>query len=109
MFRQHYACLHEGRRNVDLAGVFSEAIMTLPSHSGLYYISLSSAKCHLSQPFSFFCSSPRSSSRAGGTHIAILARSLVYYLSVALPPKLVDQLALKIAEQTTKWISTLFR
>lgn len=54
-------------------------------------------------------SSPRTASRAGGTHIAILARSLMYYLSVALQPKAADQLALKIAEQTTKWISALFR
>ena len=56
-----------------------------------------------------FCSSPRTSSRAGGTHIAILARSLMYYLSVALQPKAADQLALKITEQTTKWICALFR
>jgi glutamate/tyrosine decarboxylase-like PLP-dependent enzyme len=61
---------------------------------------------HLIQPLQV---PPHSACRAGGTHIAILARSLAAYLQVALRPKDVEQLLQKITEQTTTWISTLFR
>lgn len=53
--------------------------------------------------------SPKTSLRAGGTHLAVLARSLGAYLHVSLESKDLERAAKVISEQTTKWLLTVFK
>ena len=53
--------------------------------------------------------SPNTSLRAGGTHLAVLARSLGAYLHVSLESKDLERAAKVISEQTTKWLLTVFK
>jgi len=52
---------------------------------------------------------PKTSLRAGGTHLAVLARSLGAYLNVSLESKDLERATKVISEQTTKWLLTIFK
>ena len=53
--------------------------------------------------------SPKTSLRAGGTHLAVLARSVAAYLHVALSFQDVDKAARQLSLQTTKAIMSMFK
>ena len=59
--------------------------------------------------YTCFTHSPKTSLRAGGTHLAVLARSLGAYLHVSLESKDLERAAKAISEQTTKWLLTVFK
>ncbi len=53
--------------------------------------------------------SPKSSLRAGGTHLAVLGRSLAAYLYTALETADVDKAAAVISGQTTRLLTSIFK
>ena len=53
--------------------------------------------------------SPKTSLRAGGTHLAVVARGLASYLHVALESRDAEKVSRNINEQTTKWILSMFK
>ena len=53
--------------------------------------------------------SPKTSLRAGGTHIAVLARSVAAYLYVALSTADIDKASRQLSLQTTKTLMALFK
>ncbi len=54
-------------------------------------------------------SSPKTSLRAGGTHLAVLARSVAAYLYVALSTVDIDKASRQLSLQTTKALMALFK
>ena len=53
--------------------------------------------------------SPKTSLRAGGTHLVVLARSIAAYLQVALDVGDLDRAARTFNQQTTKTLMTIFK
>ena len=56
----------------------------------------------------FFCS-PKTSLRAGGTHLVVLARSLAAYLMAALDQTDLEKASRTLNQHTTKAIMTIFK
>ena len=54
-------------------------------------------------------SSPKTSLRAGGTHLSVLARGLASYLHVSLDSKEVDRIGRVLSQQTTRWILDMMK
>ena len=53
--------------------------------------------------------SPKTSLRAGGTHLSVLARGLASYLHVSLDNKEVERIGKLLTEQTTQWILDMMK
>jgi hypothetical protein len=53
--------------------------------------------------------SPKTSLRAGGTHLSVLARGLASYLHVSLDGKEVDRIGRLLSQQTTRWIVNMMK
>ena len=53
--------------------------------------------------------SPKTSLRAGGTHLSVLARGLASYLHVSLDSKEVDRIGRVLSQQTTRWILDMMK
>ena len=66
-------------------------------------ITLASCKSCLS-----LCS-PKTSLRAGGTHLAVLARSVMLYLNVSLESGDLDKVSKSVNMQTTRALMALFK
>lgn len=57
----------------------------------------------------FLCDRPKTSLRAGGTHLVVLARSIAAYLQAALDVGDLDRASRTLSQQTTKALMTIFR
>lgn len=53
--------------------------------------------------------SPKTSLRAGGTHLAVLARSVMLYLNVSLESGDMDKVSKSVNMQTTRALMALFK
>ena len=53
--------------------------------------------------------SPKTSLRAGGTHLAVLARSVVSYLNVSLESGDLDKVSKSLNMQTTRALMAIFK
>ena len=53
--------------------------------------------------------SPKTSLRAGGTHLSVLARGLASYLHVSLDTKEVERIGRVLSQQTTRWIVDMMK
>ena len=62
-----------------------------------------------SPPSPPYLPSPKTSLRAGGTHLSVLARGLASYLHVSLDSKEVDRIGRVLSQQTTRWILDMMK
>lgn len=53
--------------------------------------------------------SPKTSLRAGGTHLSVLARGLASYLHVSLDSKEVERIGRVLSQQTSQWIINMMK
>lgn len=53
--------------------------------------------------------SPKTSLRAGGTHLSVLARSIASYLHVSLDNKEVDRVSRVLSQHTTRWVMEMMK
>ena len=53
--------------------------------------------------------SPKTSLRAGGTHLAVLARSVMLYLNVSLESGDLDKVSKSLNMQTTRALMAIFK
>ena len=53
--------------------------------------------------------SPKTSLRAGGTHLAVLARSVMSYLNVSLESGDLDKVSKSLTMQTTRALMAIFK
>lgn len=63
-------------------------------------------RCHLL--YVLLCS-PKTSLRAGGTHLSVLARGLASYLHVSLDSKEVERIGRVLSQQTSQWIINMMK
>lgn len=77
--------------------------MMLCANLGLTHESASALKCF------FLAHSPKTSLRAGGTHLAVLARSVMSYLNVSLENSDLDKVSKSLNTQTTRALMSVFK
>ena len=71
----------------------------------VYFVAMLPTSQHVCTP----TPSPKTSLRAGGTHLSVLARGLASYLHVSLDTKEVERIGRVLSQQTTRWIVDMMK
>ena len=64
---------------------------------------------HVGYNMFIYSHSPKTSLRAGGTHLAVLARSVMAYLNVSLESGDLDKVSKSLTMQTTRALMAIFK